>query len=178
MAETEALGAIAGSLARPGMLFALRGELGAGKTVFVRGLARGFLGKDEAAVTSPTYVLLHVYRSATKTLYHIDAYRMKGGGDEFESSGLAECMADAAGITCIEWPERVEAVLPEDRIEIELEHRDPTTRALRIMATGAHSAEWVQAMVGQAGNRERLRARMESENSATFSAPVSPPSLS
>ncbi|MCW8132991.1 MAG: tRNA (adenosine(37)-N6)-threonylcarbamoyltransferase complex ATPase subunit type 1 TsaE [Planctomycetota bacterium] len=178
MPETEALGAIAGALAPAGMLFALRGELGAGKTVFVRGLARGLLGKDEAAVTSPTYVLLHVYKGGAKTLYHIDVYRMKGGGEEFESSGLAECLADAAGVVCLEWPERVEAVLPEDRVEIEIEHADPTVRNLRVMATGPRSAVLVQAMIAQAGNRERLRASMEAEAAGPISAAGSPPSLS
>ncbi|MBI3827886.1 MAG: tRNA (adenosine(37)-N6)-threonylcarbamoyltransferase complex ATPase subunit type 1 TsaE [Planctomycetes bacterium] len=176
--ETETLGEVAGLAAQPGLVFALRGELGAGKTVFVRGLARGLLGKDQAAVTSPTYVLLHVYKNGLLALYHIDAYRMKGGGDEFAASGLAECLADPRGVVCIEWPERVESIVPADRVEIELEHREPTQRRIHVLATGPRSAAVVEAMLKVAGSELQLRERLHMGNPPDFSGLSAPPSLS
>lgn len=160
-AETEALGAAAGACLPPGLTLALRGELGAGKTVFVRGLARGWLGTPAEAVTSPTYVLQHVYRGERGAIYHIDAYRMRGGGAEFEASGLGECLADGAGVVCLEWPERAEDVLPVDRLDLEFEHVAESTRAIHIHATGPRSAEVVQALIARAGSLEKLRARMQ-----------------
>jgi len=156
-AETEALGALA---AVPGTVVALRGELGAGKTVFVRGLASGLLGPSTVAVTSPTYVLQHIYRSGTGVLYHLDLYRLKGGTGEFEASGLYECLADPRGVVCLEWPERAEALLPSDRLEVELEHQGATRRLLRIKATGPASARIVDVMILRAGTRDRLLAWM------------------
>ncbi|MCZ7648700.1 MAG: tRNA (adenosine(37)-N6)-threonylcarbamoyltransferase complex ATPase subunit type 1 TsaE [Planctomycetota bacterium] len=87
-AETEALGRCCGELAPLGFAVTLKGDLGAGKTVFVRGLAQGLLAPGEAEVSSPTYVLQHVHRGGLATLYHIDAYRIEGGAGEFEASGL------------------------------------------------------------------------------------------
>lgn len=138
-AETEALAAKIGALVLPGLVITLAGELGAGKTVFVRGLARG-LGVPDATVTSPTYVLQHVYRGGRLPLYHIDAYRLRGGADEFEASGLNESFADAQGVVCVEWPERLGAfVWPAFRLEIQVEHAGLEQRRLAIRSTDARS---------------------------------------
>ncbi len=160
--ETAGLGACAGLAAPPGTLFCLRGDLGAGKTVFVSGLARGILPPGTATVTSPTYVLLHVHRGGGKTLYHLDVYRLpKEGGGEFEASGLRECLADPAGVACVEWAERIEEALPGDRVEIEIEHQAPSTRLIHVLATGPSSGMVVDELVRRAGNRERLQASMK-----------------
>jgi len=174
-AETEALGTLA---AQPGLVVALRGELGAGKTVFVRGLARGLLGPGAVAVTSPTYVLQHVYRGGAGVLYHLDLYRLKGGTGEFEASGLRDCLADPRGVVCLEWPERAEDILPADRLEVELEHQGETRRLLRIKATGPASARIVDAMIQRAGTRERLLAWMEQDGQPRSREEPHPPSLS
>src|SRR5947199_3564207 len=87
-AETESLGERLGRALEGGVFVALSGELGAGKTVFVRGVLRGLNAPAGAAVTSPTYVLQHIYRGGRLTLYHIDAYRIAGAGGEFEDSAL------------------------------------------------------------------------------------------
>jgi tRNA threonylcarbamoyladenosine biosynthesis protein TsaE len=139
-AETEALGGrLAGAIVSPTLLL-MSGELGAGKTSFVRGMLRGLDAPADVRVTSPTYVLQHVYAGGRCTLYHIDAYRIAGGGDEFAGGGLMECLDDPLGIVCIEWPEKISDVnWPGDRITIEFEHLEPTVRAIRVAATGERS---------------------------------------
>lgn len=143
--ETEALGvALAGQL-RGGELIVLSGELGAGKTVFVRGLARGLKCPPGVRVTSPTYVLQHAYRGGRLTVYHIDAYRIGGGAAEFEASGLRECMDDRTGIVCLEWPERLDDLhWPGERIFVQIEHVDPQRRQLTLSAGGAQTHQLLQ----------------------------------
>ena len=132
-AETEALGArFARTLNVPAIVL-LSGELGAGKTAFVRGMARGIDAPPGVRVTSPTYVLLHSYKAGRATLHHIDAYRLAGGADEFEDSGLSECLHDTNAITCIEWPEKIPALnFPCRPVRVRLEHLDPDSRKIDI----------------------------------------------
>lgn len=111
---------LAGSLAAErvrGDVVALYGELGAGKTVFVQGLA-GALGAEETA-GSPTYTLVREYAGRI-TLYHIDCYRIAGPAEAL-AAGIEEYL-DPDGITVIEWAERIETLLPEHTIRIRLEH--------------------------------------------------------
>ncbi len=129
--ETEALGeALARTLVAPAIVL-LSGDLGAGKTAFVRGIVRGLDAPDDVRVTSPTYILLHSYRGGRATLHHIDAYRLRGGGDEFEASGLMDCFDDPNGIVCIEWPEKLaDMKWPRECVRVEIEHCEPTVRRL------------------------------------------------
>lgn len=131
--ETEALGArLARSLVPPALVL-ISGELGAGKTAFVRGMLSGLDAPPDVRVTSPTYVLLHTYKGGRAALYHIDAYRLRGGADEFESSGLLECLDDPSAITCIEWPERLADVkFPCTPVEVRIEHLAPSQRKIEI----------------------------------------------
>jgi tRNA threonylcarbamoyladenosine biosynthesis protein TsaE len=133
-AETERLGiALAESLPRPAVV-ALRGTLGAGKTRLVRAMARG-LGIDPDLVTSPTFVLVHEYPGETP-LYHFDAYRLRGE-EEFWQLGPEEYFGgDLAGITIVEWADRVEACLPDERMEITIEAVAATERRFSIIAFG------------------------------------------
>lgn len=132
-AATEALGADLGRALGAGAVIALRGELGSGKTAFVRGLARGLDCVDP--VTSPTFTLMHEYRGRL-TLCHFDAW-MSGREGLFLEGGGAEFLG-GAGVAVVEWAERVERWLPLPRIELGLSHRDPTTRLLRLgVASGA-----------------------------------------
>jgi tRNA threonylcarbamoyladenosine biosynthesis protein TsaE len=109
----------------------LSGELGAGKTVFVRGLARG-VGADPAEVASPTFVLLTSYPGRL-TLHHADLYRLRGDGDEREL-GLEE-LPGKAGVLAIEWAERL-SERPWDRaVHVRLEHAGGSRR--RIVVTPA-----------------------------------------
>lgn len=146
--ETETLAARLGALLPGGTLLLLSGELGAGKTCFVRGLARGLDVPRDVAITSPTYVLQHIYRGGRLTVYHIDAYRLRGGIDEFQASGLEECLRDPQGIVCMEWPERVAGPeLSPERIELAIEHVNPETRRLTFCARGATLAGVLQQVI-------------------------------
>lgn len=123
---------------RGGELIALHGDLGAGKTCFVRGLARG-LGIDPGAVSSPTFVIMHEYESkhepGPRVLAHIDAYRL-GGGGELESVGWDELVERRDTVIALEWPQRVADVLPIDRLDVTLEHRGDNERLIRMEPRG------------------------------------------
>jgi len=107
---------------------ALYGGLGSGKTCFAKGIARG-LGVEET-VTSPTYTIIREYDGRATPLYHIDAYRLDGDGD-FEDTGAGEFMG-GAGITVIEWSERIPRSIPGDAITVEIDVTGPQSRVLRI----------------------------------------------
>jgi tRNA threonylcarbamoyladenosine biosynthesis protein TsaE len=159
--ETQALGFLVGKVAAPGTVFCLQGELGAGKTVFVRGLARGRLSNDQLLVTSPTYVLQHIYRGNDATVYHLDLYRLTGGPSDFAGAGLGECLQDAGALICIEWPERVLEIFPPDRVEVEIDHEGVNGRRLHLHATGPRCGQMVDRVARCVGSRERLRAFIE-----------------
>ena len=103
----------------------LSGNLGAGKTAFVRGLAAG-LGIDPEEVSSPTFTLVHEYRGGRLTLYHADLYRLEKVATE--DLGLEE-MGISDGVLAIEWPDRLSHALPGART-IEIEIVDETTRQI------------------------------------------------
>lgn len=129
VAETEA---IAGDFARtvkPGSCIALDGELGAGKTQFVRGIVKA-LGGDGRAVSSPTFVLLHVYDCPTMKVFHLDAYRIHGSND-FEDIGFRELL-EQNGIVVVEWAARVAGLLPRDAIAVTITATSEITRQIEI----------------------------------------------
>jgi len=140
---TRVLGERLGELLRPGDVVALMGELGAGKTCFVQGVARG-LG-IAAKVTSPTFVLIREYEGRLP-LYHFDAYRL-GGPEEFRELGSEEYF-DASGVSVIEWAECVAAALPEDRLEVELLRvpGEEDARLVRFSGTGKRAGAVVEEL--------------------------------
>ena len=116
--ETYALGRkLAGEFYAGGCI-SLIGDLGAGKTAFVRGLAEGF-GADVALVSSPTYVLVQEYPTAGMPLYHIDLYRMVDAQAELADLGMDEMLDE--GVVVIEWADRAGEALPIPRTEISIE---------------------------------------------------------
>ena len=127
--------ALAGVLQR-GDTLALRGELGAGKTQLVRGLAAG-LGADERTVSSPTFVLMQEYATDPRLL-HLDAYRLDTV-EELETLGWTEPLIEDS-ISVIEWAERIEPRLPGDRLEIEL---IPVSDHARQITVGLHR-RWIE----------------------------------
>jgi tRNA threonylcarbamoyladenosine biosynthesis protein TsaE len=110
---------------RAGDVILLSGNLGAGKTAFVRGLASG-LGIDPEDVSSPTFTLVHEYRGGRLTLYHADLYRLESVATE--DLGLEE-MGVADGVLAIEWPDRLARALPGAR-RIDIEIIDDSTRRI------------------------------------------------
>ena len=106
-AETEALGEKLGERVRPGTVIAFSGDLGAGKTVFTRGLARG-LGIGER-VTSPTFTIVNEYEGGRMPLFHFDMYRL-GSSDELFDIGWEDYLR-RGGVCAVEWSERVEDAL-------------------------------------------------------------------
>jgi len=127
--ETEALAAGLGRKLVGGECIALEGELGAGKTRFVRGLLHG-LGGQPRSVSSPTFVLLNVYDSGRLTVYHLDAYRV-GGAEDFEAIGFNELL-EQGGVVVIEWASRVGRILPERRIDVKMEITGGRTRRISV----------------------------------------------
>jgi tRNA threonylcarbamoyladenosine biosynthesis protein TsaE len=131
-AETTGAGkALAASL-QPGAIVLLSGDLGAGKTAFVRGMAEG-LGIDPAEVTSPTFTLVQEYRSGQLPLYHVDLYRLQPV--EVDDLGLDE-MTLQGGVTAIEWPDRLPRPF-EDAIHVRIAHGDESTRTIHIARAGS-----------------------------------------
>ncbi len=124
--ETVAQGARFGAELRPGDVVLLHGDLGAGKTAFVRGMARA-LGVPPADVTSPTFTLIQEYPSSRGTLYHVDLYRLNP--DEVDDLGLDEWVE--SGIVAVEWPDRWRHP-PADAREIRIEHRGETSRRITV----------------------------------------------
>lgn len=125
--ETEALGRKIGNALKKGDVVSLRGSLGAGKTVIAKGIARS-LGIDEAIV-SPTFTLVQEYDGREK-LYHLDIYRLSGE-DEFESMGGEEFLYPD-GISLIEWSEKIDSMLPDGTIYIDITINDDLSRLVDI----------------------------------------------
>jgi tRNA threonylcarbamoyladenosine biosynthesis protein TsaE len=124
---TESFAADFARTLRAGRVIALHGEMGAGKTHFVRGMVKG-LGGDPRIVSSPTYVLLNIYDSTRITIFHLDAYRVRGA-DDFDAIGFPELL-EQNGLVVVEWPERVVGLLPLERIDITLTATGPSTRRI------------------------------------------------
>ena len=129
VADTEAVASDLARTLRGGEVLALYGDLGAGKTQFVRGLVRGLNGNPHT-VSSPTFVLLNVYDSGRLVVFHLDAYRVRGAED-FESIGFAELL-DQGGVVVVEWAERVEPLLPTERINVRITTTDRASRMIQI----------------------------------------------
>ena len=130
--QTRRLGIRLGALLQPGELVCLQGDLGAGKTTLVQGVARGWGSLDE--VSSPTFVLVNAYRRPDGgRLSHFDAYRVEtlSEAEELDLDALLE-----QGPLLIEWAERVEQILPGERLWIWLEYESEEHRALRLKACG------------------------------------------
>lgn len=131
--DTARLGAVLAKVLPPGTTVALIGTLGAGKTNLVQAIAAA-IGIPEGTVTSPTFVLCQPYEGL-RTLYHLDAYRLKDE-DEFLELGPEEYF-ESEGLTLIEWADRVESCLPPQRMEIRIEVTGEQSRQFQIIPVGA-----------------------------------------
>jgi tRNA threonylcarbamoyladenosine biosynthesis protein TsaE len=157
--DTFALGRALARAALPlpggGLVVALHGDLGAGKTVFVQGVAAGLGVPPSAEVVSPTFTIARSYRAPGdpgRTLHHMDAYRLLGAGD-LEAVGFEDLCGDGA-LLCVEWAERVEEGLPPVRLEVTITPegaaadplRPPRRRRVRMRARGQSPARVLRAL--------------------------------
>ena len=126
-AETEKVGAALGSILQPGTVLAYRGDLGAGKTAFTRGLARG-LGCDEI-VTSPTYTIVNEYLSGRIPLFHFDMYRLASSDDLWDIGW--EDYLERGGVCAVEWSENVADAL-ENAVSVTIEKLGEESRRITI----------------------------------------------
>ena len=125
--ETEQLGAALGRIVRPGTVIAYRGDLGAGKTAFTRGLARG-LGYTDI-VTSPTYTIVNEYLGGRLPLFHFDMYRLTSADDLWDIGW--EDYLDRRGVCCVEWSENVADAL-EDPITVTIDKLGENSRRITL----------------------------------------------
>jgi tRNA threonylcarbamoyladenosine biosynthesis protein TsaE len=130
--QTRRIGARLGAALQAGDVICLQGDLGAGKTTFVQGVAQGWGSQD--AVSSPTFIIVNVYRSGDqKQLFHLDAYRLES---TLEAEELDLQSMQAQGALLIEWPERMERLIPRDHLWIKLEHMDQEERQMKVTSQG------------------------------------------
>ena len=128
--ETEKIASLIAAALSPGDTVLLRGNLGAGKTVFSRGFARG-LGCEDT-LSSPTYTIVQEYQLPSGArLYHMDLYRIADSAAAL-GFGVDEFIDDPKAYKLIEWPERIESLLPEKCLTVEITHRGDEERILRI----------------------------------------------
>jgi tRNA threonylcarbamoyladenosine biosynthesis protein TsaE len=128
--ETIALGRELARLLAPPKIVVLRGDLGAGKTTLVKGIAEGFNAAFHDDVTSPTFTLIHEYRGPAATLYHIDLYRIDTQR-ELETLGLDDLMTDNS-VLLIEWGEKFPRFQKERDVEIAIERVSEDQRKIEI----------------------------------------------
>ena len=131
-AETEALGQALAARLRPGSVVAYRGDLGAGKTAFTRGLAKGLGCTDR--VTSPTFTIVNEYEGPTP-LFHFDLYRL-GDEEELYDIGWEDYLA-RRGVCAVEWSEAFSAAMPEGTVTVSIRRcQDPDQRRITVEGGG------------------------------------------
>ncbi|MFH2067854.1 MAG: tRNA (adenosine(37)-N6)-threonylcarbamoyltransferase complex ATPase subunit type 1 TsaE [Candidatus Omnitrophota bacterium] len=127
--ETMVVAALFAKKLKGGEIIALTGPLGAGKTVFVKGLAQG-LGIPEREVRSPSFVVLIEHRRGRLPLFHFDFYRFKRGA-EIDTTPFEDCLK-AKGVIVVEWPERIADYLPPEARKVSIEVLEKKQRRIRI----------------------------------------------
>ena len=141
--ETHAVGKTVGEWIETKTVIALTGDLGAGKTVWVQGLARGLGVSEEYYVTSPTYALIHEYPGRVP-LFHIDLYRIENDLD-MEEIGLSEILC-GHGVVAVEWAERLGRHLPAERLDVRLAIRKEAAREITLSASGQAAVNLVKKL--------------------------------
>ncbi|MCP4342439.1 MAG: tRNA (adenosine(37)-N6)-threonylcarbamoyltransferase complex ATPase subunit type 1 TsaE [Desulfobulbaceae bacterium] len=140
--DTEKLGRLLGSLAEPGDVICLDGDLGTGKTALSQAIARGLDVPDTCYVTSPSFAILHEYEGRLP-MYHMDFYRLQDAG-EVEDLGFDEYFY-LTGLTVIEWSNRAMELLPDERIILVIVQNDDLSRTVTLKGTRRY-AEMMQCI--------------------------------
>lgn len=125
----------------PGMIICLDGELGSGKTLFVKGFAKSLGIEDN--ITSPTFNIVKEYSTGEMPLYHMDVYRLEDGD---ESIGFDDYF-NSDGITIIEWAELIEDILPEERLNIKFKVIDENTRIIKLTPHGTKYEDLINYVI-------------------------------
>ena len=125
----------------PGMIICLDGELGSGKTVFVKGFAKSL--RLEETITSPTFNIVKEYTSGEMPLYHMDVYRLEDGD---ESIGFNDYF-NSDGVSIIEWSELISDILPEERLDIKFKVIDENTRIIKLTPHGSKYEDIVNYVI-------------------------------
>jgi tRNA threonylcarbamoyladenosine biosynthesis protein TsaE len=132
--QTRGVGMRLGKVLQTGDVICLQGDLGAGKTTFVQGIAQGWGSLDP--VSSPTFIIVNMYRDADqKQLFHMDAYRLDS---MLEAEQLDLDSMLAQGPLLIEWPERVDRLVPREHLWVKLEYVDEEEREMKFKSHGKH----------------------------------------
>ena len=142
---TQRLGQALGRLLQAGDVIALIGELGAGKTCFVQGLARGLGVPPEERVQSPTFTIVSEH-AGRLPLYHLDLYRINARS-ELDDLGLEQYL-EGQGVAAVEWMDRFADLAPADHLEVRLQIAGARRRTITATPHGARSAELCQAWLG------------------------------
>ncbi len=125
----------------PGMVICLNGELGSGKTLFVKGFAKALGIEDD--ITSPTFNIIKEYLDGEAELYHMDVYRVE---DNYESVGIEDYFK-RSGISIIEWAELIEDILPKERLDINFQIVGENTRIITLVPHGDKYEELVSSVI-------------------------------
>ena len=144
--ETMALGTRLAKHLKPGDIVCLFGDLGSGKTTFVKGLVQGFKIKS-SEVNSPTFVLMNIYEGKKMPVYHFDLYRLEGAASSLELAniGYEEFFYDE-GISVVEWAERLGDQLPKEHIAVHLAHKSERERLIKFSAQGKNLNDRLKKM--------------------------------
>jgi tRNA threonylcarbamoyladenosine biosynthesis protein TsaE len=145
-AETRNLAARLGALVKPGDVVALKGELGSGKTEFVRGLAQGLGVPPETPVASPSFALAHEYPGRL-TLIHLDLYRLDAVTPEFFPDLEDYLFGDQ--VTAVEWAERLEDFLPSEYLEVHLHITGASERKIVVTSHGPRSEQLLRKLFAE-----------------------------
>jgi len=138
--QTRRIGARLGGMLQAGDVICLQGDLGAGKTTFVQGVAKGWGSLD--SVSSPTFIIVNEYRRADNgKLFHMDAYRLDSA-PEAEELDLDSMLAD--GALLIEWPERIDGLVPAEHLWLSLEYINDEEREMKFKASGKRYDELLE----------------------------------
>ena len=149
--ETHALGERLGRLLQGGEVICLEGELGTGKTCLVQGIAEG-MEIASHCISSPTFTLHHEYHGRI-SLHHLDLYRIEQP-EEIEKLGLLELLDDEKGVVVIEWAEKVQKLLPEEQLAIQIWWENENTRRFELHAVGQHYCDLLKQFANQSlGNK-------------------------
>jgi len=138
--ETIALGERLGRAAAPGDLLCLWGDLGAGKTQLVKGIARGLGIAD--TVNSPTFILMNEY-AGRLPLFHVDLYRLAGAADALAGGVIDDRQID--GVTAVEWPDRMGDILPAGRLDVRIDGSGDDVREIEVVTADPRLERLVEA---------------------------------